>query len=71
MAIDYLSAPSSSVDTERAFSHGALTVTHCHHALSDLSTHNSIVLGAWLKDTTLVPKDELIKVSKIKPPESG
>lgn len=61
MAIDYLSAPASSVDAERVFSRGALTVTHRRHALSDLSTRNSIVLGAWLKDTTLVPKNELVK----------
>jgi hypothetical protein len=60
MAIDYLSTPASSVDVERAFSRGALTVTHRRHALSDTSTRNSIVLGAWLKDTDIVPKQELI-----------
>ena len=60
MAIDYLSSPASSVDVERAFSRGALMVTHRRHALSDLSTRNSIVLGTWLKDTDLVPKDDLI-----------
>ena len=46
MVIDYLSAPATSVDAERAFSCAALTVTHCHHALSDTSTCNSIVLKA-------------------------
>ena len=61
MAIDYLSAPASSVEVERAFSRGAFTVTHRRHALSDQSTRNSIVLGAWLKDTNLVPKDELVE----------
>ena len=61
MAIDYLSAPTSSVDAERAFSHGALTVTHRRHMLSDMSTRNSIVLGTWLRETNLVPKDELIE----------
>jgi hAT family C-terminal dimerisation region len=61
MAIDYLSAPASSIDAERAFSRGALTVTHRRHALSDTSTRNSIVLGAWLKDTTLVPKNKLVE----------
>jgi hypothetical protein len=61
MAIDYLSAPASSVDAERAFSRGALAVTHRRHALSDTSTRNSIVLGAWLKDTDLVPEEELIE----------
>jgi len=60
MAIDYLSAPASSVEAERAFSRGALTVTHRRHVLSDKSTRNSIVLGAWLKDTSLVPRDDLI-----------
>ena len=29
--------------------------------LSDKSTHNSIVLSAWLKDTNLVPKEELVE----------
>ena len=61
MAIDYLSAPASSVEAEHAFSRGALTVTHRHHMLSDRTTRSSIVLGAWLKDTDLVPKDELIE----------
>ena len=59
MAIDYLSSPASSVDVEHAFSRGALTVTHRRHALSDSSTRNSIVLGAWL-NSSLVPKDDLI-----------
>lgn len=62
MAIDYLSAPASSVDAERAFSRGALTVTHRRHALSDKSTRNSIVFGAWLRDTDLVPRQELIEM---------
>ena len=61
MAIDYLSAPASSVDAERAFSRGALTVTHRRHALSDTSTRNSIVLGAWLGATNIIPTDELIR----------
>lgn len=66
MAIDYLSSPATSVEVERAFSRGALTVTHRRHALSDTSTRNSIVLGAWLKDTTFVPKDELIELFRNK-----
>ena len=61
MAIDYLSAPASSVNVERAFSRGALTVTHRRHALSHQSTRNSIVLGAWLKDTNLIPKEDLVE----------
>jgi hAT family C-terminal dimerisation region len=67
MAIDYLSAPASSVDAERAFSRGALTVTHRRHMLSDTSTRNSIVLGTWLRATNLVPKDELIEFFRGKP----
>lgn len=35
MAIDYLSAPAWSIEVERAFSRGALTVSHCQHLLSD------------------------------------
>jgi hypothetical protein len=67
MAIDYLSAPASSVEAERAFSRGALTVTHRRHALSHQSTRNSIVLGAWLKDTNLVPREELVELFHNKP----
>ena len=36
-------------------------VTHRWHALSDVSTHNAIVVGTWLKDMNLVPKDALIE----------
>ena len=66
MAIDYLSSPASSVEVERAFSRGALTVTHRHHALSDMSTCNSIVLGAWLEGTNFVLKHELIELFQSK-----
>jgi len=61
MAIDYLSAPAASADVERAFSRGALTVTHRRHSLSDSSMRNSIMLGSWLRDTNLVPRTELIE----------
>lgn len=61
MALDFLSAPATSVDTERAFSRGALTVTYLRHALSDESTQNSIVGGSWAKDG-FVPEDELIEL---------
>jgi hAT family C-terminal dimerisation region len=69
MAIDYLSAPAASADAERAFSRGALTVTHRRHALSDVSTRNSIVLGGWLGTTNpvIVPKDGLIQFFQDKP----
>ena len=66
MAVDYLSSPASSVEVERAFSCGALTVTHRCHALSDTSTCNLIVLGAWLKDTNFVPKHDLIELFRNK-----
>ncbi len=67
MAINYLSAPGSSVKVECAFSHGTLTVTHHHHVLSDQSTRNSIVLGAWLKDTNLILKEDLVEFFENKP----
>ena len=70
MALDYLSSPASSVDAERAFSRGALTVTHRRHLLSDVSTHNSIVLGAWLRETDLVPTLNLIEHFHQKPNRS-
>ena len=61
MALDYLSSLASSVDAERAFSRGALTVTHRCHLLSDVSMRNSIVLGAWLRETDLVLTLDLIE----------
>jgi len=61
MVIDYLSAPASLVEVKHAFSCSALMVMHRCHMLSDQSTRNSIVLGAWLKDTHLIPKDDIVE----------
>ena len=46
MAIDFLSAPASSTDIERAFSQGGLTVSKCCHSLSDKSTCAATVLSS-------------------------
>jgi hypothetical protein len=60
MALDYLSAAATSCDPERAFSHGALTVTHLRHSLSDKSTRASIVAGAWVSEKGLIPEEDLV-----------
>ena len=60
MALDYLTAPSTSVDTERAFSRGALTVTHLRHSLSEPSTRAAIVTGNWASIDGLVPHSNII-----------
>ena len=50
----------TSCDPERAFSCGALTVTHLRHSLSDKSTHASIVAGACVSEKGLVPEEDLV-----------
>ena len=60
MALDYLTAPSTSVDTEHTFSHSVLTVTHLHHSLSEPSTHVAIVTGNWASIDGLVPHSNII-----------
>ncbi|KLO05129.1 hypothetical protein SCHPADRAFT_802371, partial [Schizopora paradoxa] len=47
MGLDFMSAPATSVDVERAFSRGSLTVSKHRHALSDQSTRASVVLRSW------------------------
>ncbi|KAF7969646.1 hypothetical protein HWV62_26741 [Athelia sp. TMB] len=47
MALDFLTAPTSSVDAERAFSVGRLQVNHLQHNMSSQSFKAQMALGAW------------------------
>lgn len=52
----------TSVDVERAFSQGTLTVSKYRHSLSDNATRASIVLSAWSKLPGVLLADEVIKM---------
>ncbi|TFK80245.1 hypothetical protein K466DRAFT_504232, partial [Polyporus arcularius HHB13444] len=62
MALDILSAPAASVDVERAFSWGGLTVSKLRHNLSDESTRAATVLGAWAKVPGLLPEADIVSM---------
>ncbi|KIJ50844.1 hypothetical protein M422DRAFT_158795 [Sphaerobolus stellatus SS14] len=61
MALDILSIPATSVDVERAFSRGRLTVSHLRHSLKDSSTRMATVLGSWAVLPELIPKANIIQ----------
>ncbi|KAJ7220084.1 ribonuclease H-like domain-containing protein [Mycena pura] len=61
MAQDFLSAPATSTDVERAFSHGGGMVTKRRHALSAESIRANALVSAWRRQD-LVPEAEAIKV---------
>ncbi|KAI0709143.1 hypothetical protein C8Q76DRAFT_599357, partial [Earliella scabrosa] len=46
----------ASVDIERGFSHGGLTVSKRRHNLSDESVRSATVLNAWSKVPGLLPE---------------
>ncbi|GBE85873.1 hypothetical protein SCP_0803950 [Sparassis crispa] len=57
MALDYLTAPAesaSSVDAERAFSGGRLTVNHLQHQMSSQTFKAQVAVGSWV-GTPLLP----------------
>ncbi|QRW00786.1 hAT family dimerization protein [Ceratobasidium sp. AG-Ba] len=54
MALDYLSAPASSVDAERAFSNGRLMVNHLQHQMSSQTFQAKMAVGSWV-GTPLLP----------------
>ncbi|KAG9119766.1 hypothetical protein FRC07_005051 [Ceratobasidium sp. 392] len=54
-ALDYLSAPASSVDAERAFSSGRLMTNHLQHQMSDDTFRAKMALRLWYK-TPLLPE---------------
>ncbi|TFK79027.1 hypothetical protein K466DRAFT_466388, partial [Polyporus arcularius HHB13444] len=61
MALDILSTPATSVDAERAFSRGALTVSKLRRNLSDESTRAATVLSAWMAIPGLVPAGKIVQ----------
>ncbi|QRV80101.1 hAT family dimerization protein [Ceratobasidium sp. AG-Ba] len=54
MALDYLTAPATSVDAERAFSGGRLTINHLQHQMSVQTFQAQMAIGAWF-GTPLLP----------------
>ncbi|QRV87680.1 hAT family dimerization protein [Ceratobasidium sp. AG-Ba] len=54
MALDYLTAPATSVDAERAFSGGRLMIDHLQHQMSAQTFQAQIAIGAWF-GTPLLP----------------
>ncbi|QRV88442.1 AC transposase [Ceratobasidium sp. AG-Ba] len=58
-ALRYLSAPASSVDVERAFSCGRLTISHLQHQMSPDTFCAKMALKSWY-DTPLLPNVESV-----------
>ncbi|CAE6511535.1 unnamed protein product [Rhizoctonia solani] len=54
MALDYLTAPATSVDAERAFSAGRLTINHLQHNMSSETFGAKMAVGSWY-GTPLLP----------------
>ncbi|QRW04488.1 AC transposase [Ceratobasidium sp. AG-Ba] len=48
MALDYITAPASSVDAERAFSNGRLMVNHLQHQMSSRTFQAKMAVGSWV-----------------------
>ncbi|KAJ7049637.1 hypothetical protein C8F01DRAFT_1001859, partial [Mycena amicta] len=60
MAQDFLGAPATSVDVERAFSHGGGMVTKRRHALSAETIRANALVSAWHRDG-LIPAEDAVK----------
>ncbi|KAI0731419.1 hypothetical protein C8Q76DRAFT_613315, partial [Earliella scabrosa] len=56
----------ASVDIERSFSHGGLTVSKRRHNLSDDSTRAACVLNGWLRVPGLVPEADIVQLFRDK-----
>ncbi|CAE6526037.1 unnamed protein product [Rhizoctonia solani] len=61
-AIDYLSAPASSVEVERAFSCGRLMTNHLQHQMSSETFQAKMALRSWYKTPLLRDVSELATV---------
>ncbi|CAE7168274.1 unnamed protein product [Rhizoctonia solani] len=59
MALDYLTAPASSVDAERAFSCGRLMIGHLQHRMSPQTFQAQMIIGSWF-GTSLLPDVESV-----------
>ncbi len=71
MATDFLSAPASSTDVERAFSRGGLTVSKRRHSLNDDSTRAATILSSWAQVGGLIPEGEILAAFREKSKRSG
>lgn len=71
MATDFLSAPASSTDVERAFSRGGLTVSKRRHSLNDESTRAATILSSWAQVGGLIPEGEILSTFREKSKRSG
>ncbi|KAF5336727.1 hypothetical protein D9757_015382 [Collybiopsis confluens] len=65
MALDFLSAPATSTDVERLFSHAGLVVSKHRYNLTPDSIRQSVVLGNWLA-CGVVPYAEIARTLKKK-----
>ncbi|KAF8701555.1 hypothetical protein RHS03_06509, partial [Rhizoctonia solani] len=55
MALDYLIAPATSVNAERAFSTGQLTIKHLQHNMAPETFEAKMSVGSWF-GTPFLPK---------------
>ncbi|QRV82293.1 hAT family dimerization protein [Ceratobasidium sp. AG-Ba] len=60
-ALDFLTAPASSVDAERAFSCGRLMVNHLQHQMSTRSFQAQMAVGSWYGTSLLPSLDDVAK----------
>lgn len=61
MGLDFMSAPATSVDVERAFSRGSLTVSKHRHSLSDRSTRAAIIMSSWTQIPGVVIESDVLE----------
>ncbi|KAG8701424.1 hypothetical protein FRC08_004087 [Ceratobasidium sp. 394] len=62
MALNYLTAPATSVDAERAFSGGRLMINHLQHRMSSETFQAKMAIGSWF-GTPLLP--DALQVSRM------
>ncbi|EIW63695.1 uncharacterized protein TRAVEDRAFT_41126 [Trametes versicolor FP-101664 SS1] len=67
MALDFLSIPATSTDTERTFSHGHLTVSRLQHSLGEDSVCAGTVVGSWAGIPAILREDNLVNIIKAGP----
>ncbi|KAF8606680.1 hypothetical protein BDV93DRAFT_553841 [Ceratobasidium sp. AG-I] len=53
MALDYLTAPASSIDADGAFSNGQVMVNHLQHQMSSRTFQAQTAVGSWLNTPLL------------------
>ncbi|KAG2103989.1 uncharacterized protein F5147DRAFT_775695 [Suillus discolor] len=76
MALDFLSAPASSVDAKRTFSDGHLQVNHLQHSISSQTFKAQVAVGSWFNtplmlDLSVTTNIMRQKMAKGKEKETG